>query len=303
MKKMRLPLLIVFGIAVIGLIFGSIFDLQISQAIGDRNNAAGLAISVIGQTISFCFVAFVGGGFLALALQKRFSTLLRVLFWIAVIGIIAVAFYGSGKEYFGVNGFAGKAPSIIGYLIAAIPLLGSCFFGYWTFRKDENPNTWLILLIAAIAIGLIYVGPVTLLKEIMHRPRFRSVADAGLEFHAWWQRCGNYKELMQAHNLTSEEFKSFPSGHTSIASFSLIVTTLIPLAAPKFRKIQLPLFCVCALFCMLMGFGRVLAGAHFLSDVSMGLTLGSLVGFIGNEVLIHVKRFHQDEENLAAENK
>ena len=61
MRKMRLPLLIALGVAIIGIILGSFFDLQISTAIASPKNVFGLTVSAIGPTIGFGGVAVMGG--------------------------------------------------------------------------------------------------------------------------------------------------------------------------------------------------------------------------------------------------
>ena len=69
MKKMRIPLLIALGVAILGIVFGSFFDLQISTAIASSTNYFGLAISALGPTIAFASVALMGGGFIAFAIK------------------------------------------------------------------------------------------------------------------------------------------------------------------------------------------------------------------------------------------
>ena len=61
MKKMRLPLLIALGVALIGVVLGSFFDLQISTAIASPTNAFALTVSAICPTIGFATVAAMGG--------------------------------------------------------------------------------------------------------------------------------------------------------------------------------------------------------------------------------------------------
>ena len=89
MKKMRLPLLIALGVAVIGIVFGSFFDLQISQAIANPKNGFALFISAIMPTIGFATVAAMGGGFIALIVKGQYHVALKVLF-----GVLAAACFG-----------------------------------------------------------------------------------------------------------------------------------------------------------------------------------------------------------------
>jgi len=301
MKTMRIPLYIALGIGIIGLIFGSIFDLQISTAIGNPNNYFAITVSVLGPTFGFLAISFIGGGFLALGLKKeRFKTFARVLFIIAAVGAYGVSVYFAGKEYFNSHGFHKALPSFVGYLIAAVPLAGGFVGGFFVLKKSQYQYDWIILIIIAAVAFMALVPAVTLIKEIFHRPRFRTVINySDIEFHQWWQPCANYKELMAAHGLISEEFKSFPSGHTTEASLLMIPTIFMPLISEKFKKYQVPAFFIAFAFALLVALGRILAAAHYLSDVSMGFIIVALFNIIANEIVIHVKKLHPEEAPAA----
>ena len=289
MKKMRLPLYIALGVTVIGLILGSFLDLQISQGLGaSASNGFAVGVSAIAPTFGFAAIAFIGGGFFALGMKPTYKTLFRVLFYIAAAGCLGMSVYFAGKEYFGVNGFSGKAPMIVGYLIALVVLTGVSVGGYFVLRDVTHPYAWVIYVIALGVAFIALVPGTTLLKAIFHRPRYRSlVLCEGIDFHAWWKPCGNYKQLMAEYGLTSEEFKSFPSGHSCEISLLFLVPTFLPVVSEKIRKIQIPLFIGAAVLALLTMFCRILAGAHFLSDVSVGAMLILVFAIIANEVIIH----------------
>ena len=295
MKKMRLPLIAVCILSVVGIILGCFFDLSISQAIASSTNGFGLVVSAISPTIGFICVCIFAGGLIALGLQKERKTWMRVGFWIAAVLVYLASVYIAGKEYFGANGFYNAAPLAVGCLIAAVPLAGGCFVGYRLFKDNKDPYAWVVILIFLIVIGLLLLGPALTMKNIMHRPRYRAIAGAGIDFYPWWQRCSDYKELMEAFNLGKEEFCSSPSGHTAMASFAIVAATILPFACPKLQKAQMPLFIGAVTFCLLLAFGRILAAAHFLSDVSTGLFLGVLLTLIANEVIIRLKCLHKEE--------
>ena len=296
MKKMRLPIIIALSVALLGVLLGSFFDLQISQSIASATNGFGLAMSAIGTTFGFSATALISGGFLALGLKKDFKIYFRILFFLAAAVIYGGSVYYSGGEYFGVNGFHEAAPVWVGYLIVCLPLAGAVFLGYWLMKDTTHPYAWVILLIGFAVAGIGLLAGINGLKGIFHRPRFRAIEAAGIPFHAWWQRCTDYKELMETHNLGSDEFKSFPSGHTGEASLPLIAFTLLPLLSQKLRKIQIPLFICGGALVLITAFARILAAAHFLSDVSMGATIMITCLLVANEVVMRIKPL-QIEEN------
>ena len=86
---MRLPLLIAWAVAVIGIIFGSFFDFQISSAIASPTNYFGLTVSAICPTLGFAGVAVMGGGFIAFIVKGKYPIWLKVIF-----GVLAAACYG-----------------------------------------------------------------------------------------------------------------------------------------------------------------------------------------------------------------
>ena len=302
MKRMRLPLFIALGVAVLGIVFGSFFDLNISQALGDPNGGFALAVSSIAPTIGFLGLSVLGGAWFVLGKNKDYPMWARVLFFIACAGCVVSSTYFSGKEFFGVNGFYQKAPSIVGYLIAGVVHIGSCVGGYFLFRNSLSKKAWIYLIFAMGVMLLALVGGTTLLKEIFHRPRYRVVSVDAYEkitFLAWWQRCGNYKDLMASYNLTSEEFKSFPSGHTCESTILMATIVFLPLLNAKLEKLQLPLFVCAGMFTLLVAFARIMAAAHYLSDVSMGAFLTLFFLIIANEIVLRSKRL-QPEETQAA---
>ena len=298
MKKMRLPLIIAWSVAVIGIIFGSFFDFQISSAIASSKNGFALTVSAIGPTIGFAAVAAMGGGFIALIVKGKYHIALKILFGVLAAACLGVAIYYPAGEYFGINGFYGSAPKWVGYLIVFLPEAGAVVLGYFLFKDCENKNMWIIfvIVIAMLVFALLIVIPT--LKDIMHRPRFRLIEATGTEFHNWWEPCKNYKELIEQYGTASDNFKSYPSGHTAEASILLVTTLFLPLAGEKFKKLQRPLFIASCCLIVIVAFARILAAAHFLSDVSTGATVMVLLLVIANEIVIRIKPLHLENERI-----
>ena len=295
MKKMRLPLIITLGLFIILLILGSFLDLKISNAIASSTNNFGLAISILAPTVGFGGMCILGGGFIAFAIKGDYKTLYKVCFIILAIALYAGSIVFAGGEYFGLNGFYKALPEWAGYLICALPLLGFECLGYFLFKDNQNKNLWIVFIILIIAGAIALGGFCTVFKSIFHRPRYRILSQYEIEFHSWWQRCKNYKELMANYNIDKENFKSFPSGHTTEIAMLLLPLIALPLANKKYEKIQLPLFFVTFGLILLVGFSRILCGAHFLSDVSMGALLMVLFTLIANEIIIRNKKLQLDD--------
>lgn len=110
---------------------------------------------------------------------------------------------------------------------------------------------------AATVLGVLIFAEVILvnvLKIIWARPRMRNIETFD-QFRYWWQINGP---------MNSEEFKSFPSGHTANAFVMLATLSFIPNNLEK-KKLYFTFFAL--VFGGFTALSRVVLGAHFLSDV------------------------------------
>ena len=296
MKSMRIPLIIALGVAIIGIILGSFFDLQISSAIASANNGLGLTISAIGPMIGFMAVAAMGGGFISFIIKGKYHIAFKILFGVLAAACFGVSLKYPAGEWFGINGFYGAAPEWVGYLIVLLPEAAAGVGGYFLFKDTKNDKLWIIFCIIIAILLFTLAGSINILKGVMHRPRYRSIAQYGLDFHNWWEPCKNYKDLMATYGIEKDNFKSYPSGHTAEASIILVAVAFLPFAGEKFKKYQMPLFYAACGLIVIVAFARILAAAHFLSDVSTGATLMIGLTVIANEVVMRVKPLQVEEQ-------
>ena len=299
MKNMRLPLLIALGVALLGIVFGSFFDFQISSAIASPTNGFALTVSAICPTLGFAGVAVMGGGFIALIVKGKYPIWLKVIFGILAACCYGVAIYYPAGEYFGVNGFYGAAPKWMGYLIVVLPEAAAMVGGYFLFKDCQNKNMWIVfcVIIGLLLLALLLVVPQ--IKDNMRRPRYRIISKyPEIPFRQWWQSSkGEYKQWMEAYGIeSSDHFKSYPSGHTSETSILLVVAVFFPMAHKKMAKYQLPVFCGACGLVLLVALARIMAAAHFLSDVSWGALVILTLLVIANEVVMRIKALQLQEE-------
>ena len=302
MKKMRIPLLIAWGVALIGIILGSFFDFQISSAIASSTNGFALAVSAVGPTFGFAGVAVMGGGFIALAIKGKYHIALKILFYVLAACCLGVAIYYPAGEYFGVNGFYQMGvPEWAGYLVVILPESAAMVGGFFLFKDCQNKNMWIVFCVIIALLLIALLGIIPALKDSIHRPRYRLLSRTDIAFHNWWEPCKNYKELREAYNAHKDDFKSYPSGHTAEASILLVMTTFFPLANKKFEKFQFPFFLGSCGLVLLVAFARILAAAHFLSDVSFGAIITITLVLVANEVIMRIKPLQLKEENSEQE--
>ena len=308
MKKFAINIYIVIGILVIGFIVGSFVDQQLSQAIFIRNDSFGLFLSAVGTTPGYGCLAIIGGSLFAIAfLRKDYKLWMRILFYGLAIASYGLAVFFAGREFFGANGFYKAAPSWVGFLIEIPIMSGLGYLGYRIGKNTDNNNLWLLLVILLIAIFIALVPGVTILKEIFHRPRYRMITEpevAALDyvgFHSWWERCGDYKEIIAKYaehgvEVLKEQFKSFPSGHAGATAVLILYVTFLPLMNKKYQRLQLPLFYSALVWCLLISVSRIWVGAHFLSDVSMGALITAICLLISFYVVVNNKKIMSQQE-------
>ena len=273
MKKMHIHLLIAMSIFLVMFIIGSFVDLQLNQALFSDRNGFGITVAAFAPFIGFATFGLMAGFTFHHALHFSVRPWVKAIYIAMSVIMIGVGSYFGGQDVFSVNGF--NIPSIVwvGYLIALPVMLGAGVGGYFLAKQINNRRLVCIVVLYALFTVLALVIGTVVIKGIMHRPRYRSViVGEYAEFHNWWQRCTNYKELIERWPtvLSSEEFKSFPSGHTSTAAITMMFVVILPFAYQREIKRYTLYFYLALGFTLFVAFSRMLVGAHFLTDVAMG---------------------------------
>ena len=94
--------------------------------------------------------------------------------------------------------------------------------------------------------------------------RFREMTDPLTQFTPWCQICsrGGFSDI----------YASFPSGH-SMNSAAIILLLLFPEFMPQLEGKKTLLRVIVYVWAVLVGSSRVMMGAHFASDVTVGILL------------------------------
>ena len=312
MKK-RYHLLIIIGVLLVGFIVGSFLDLQINQAIYSDQDAFGLFMASFGVYPCYAGLAFIGGGFLSTTLRRKEMPLIGKIISYGLSGVAYVmAIYLCGKEWPSPNGYNTPQLAWLSYLIAAIVFAGVFVGAFFVCKKGDAKHLWTILLVmtAIFVIALLPAGFV--IKLFIHRPRYRLAVRGGLtSFYNWWQMFPEYKNYISTKEnqifvygieVTKEEFKSFPSGHSGTG---MIMAMFLPFASfffPKLKGKETMLFYIGAGWGFLMMFSRMLCGAHYLTDTCMGSLICMITFYIVNEVALHKKLYDEPVAEQQVEN-
>ena len=138
------------------------------------------------------------------------------------------------------------------------------FFGQFIIIDEKTKRTLIILAFAGIAVW----GAQTLIiegtKYLWGRVRFRDLLASGSydAFTSW----------LHPNGINGN--KSFPSGHTASAGVCYLLMTL-PFISEKLKNKKTQLFIIAFIYTGIVAFTRLVMGAHYLSDV----TVGGLVSF------------------------
>ncbi|WP_314066115.1 phosphatase PAP2 family protein [uncultured Vagococcus sp.] len=120
-------------------------------------------------------------------------------------------------------------------------------------------------IVLAILASMVLVESI---KPMVGRVRFRSMQDNFDLFTRWYQANGKtYLSFVPS----KEEIKSFPSGHSQWAGSTLLLSLLATIQ-PSWRKYEKKLFLGALVYAGIIMFSRMMQGAHFLSDVTVGFS-------------------------------
>ena len=125
-----------------------------------------------------------------------------------------------------------------------------------------RPNGKKVALVGAMLFFTTLIG-FTVVKMLWGRMRFREMLPPYEGFSKWFI----------PQKLTMDDsYMSFPSGHTAQGS-SMLMLTLLPVIFTKLEKKKWILKTIAFVWIALVALSRIILGAHFASDVTMGFAL------------------------------
>ena len=157
-----------------------------------------------------------------------------------------------------------------------------------------------VLTLIFVCVGTMLL--INIIKVPWGRARMRLIASTGNAsyFTPWWKAGSALKNRLVAEGVSSDEFRSFPSGHTACAACAMLVA-LMPTVSKFFKGKEKRLGLLGCLWTAVVAFSRLRMGAHFLTDVTMAwlVTLGLTV--LGVYLFYFNKKFFQFVWNLISE--
>ena len=172
-------------------------------------------------------------------------------------------------------------------LIFSIVLL---FAGH-SLPKNKLKNLMIFVIAAGLA-AIIIVSLTEIIKTPMGRVRYRSMHAIGdtdfKQYTPWYVMNGQRRvNLIEAsYGLEKDAFKSFPSGHTSAAGITYCLFMLPEVLKIKNKECKRMCYERPIFYTGAVALSRIVAGAHYMSDVLFGGTMAFLFMILFKEIFI-----------------
>lgn len=253
-KKYRKEIIFFYSVSALFLIIASFCDLQIDISLNSPANPYAVWFYKTGELPSR-LICPLAGAVLLLFCKKKISK--AVGFFVNIGGSAYLGYYTA--KYFGTD------TNRILFIAAGI-IFGFAVMIALKAIKLSDKTKKILCIFAAMGIAVMAVQLITvdIMKNVWGRVRFRDLIAVGSydDFTNWY--------IVNGKNGN----KSFPSGHTAGASM-FFLTMLFPLLSDKLKKYSSLFFLIPFVYTVNIAVTRLVMGAHYLSDV----TVGGIIGF------------------------
>lgn len=275
MKKVyNLKTFIVLCVLIVGcLVVGSLYDMQISNVLYNNNDSFAKACAVVGAGFPAGVAVCAAAVMMIVSDNRKFKSVTIIKWIIAIAG-----------AFFGLYTMAGdvlkEGGSIIVLIVELVVLAVFSFLFYLRIRKYDDKKRLVLYSLALFSI-VAGGGIVTLiLKKFFARPRMRLLISHPLiNFTEWYSPDNAQKIKYLAQGIAEGEFKSFPSSHAFFSTCAALLW-VIPTFHDKLKGKELLFFIIGIIYSIVLCITRVICGAHFVSDVTIGFAIGIISQFV-----------------------
>jgi membrane-associated phospholipid phosphatase len=250
LKKYKVNIIFFYVVAVIALVVAAIWDLQLDITLNNPDNIFAIWFRNTGEIPARLICPFAG----AVLFYTYRNKLQQIAGFIICIGGSGYFGYYIGK-YFFLDENRMLFSIIYGIGFGILCLVAGSFINI----PDKSKDLIRALAIAGIVVMFAQIVVIEGMKYLWGRVRFRDLLAAGSydAFTAWY------------HPNGINGNKSFPSGHTAGAGMSYLMM-LFPYLSKKWEKKSQLCFWIPCIYTSVVAFTRLVMGAHYLSDVTMG---------------------------------
>lgn len=264
LKKYRTEIIVFYVLAAAATVVASFFDLKIDIALNDPSNPFAVWLYRTGEFPSRLICPIAGAVIFRCTDKKAVAAIGEAL----CLGGSAYMGYYIGKHFF------------VEEYRMAFSLLWGIGFGVaalYAVRFVTVPDEFKRPLFTAAVIGAgvmtAQLLTVDIMKNLWGRVRFRDLLSSGScdGFTAWF--------VINGKNGN----KSFPSGHTAGAGMSYLLM-LLPFIDKKREKYRAVYFWCPFIYTSAVALTRLVMGAHYLSDVTVGGVIAFSCVLVGIKV-------------------
>lgn len=254
------------GALIVFFVMGSYFDLQISEALVNPDSVFAILGAGYGAW-PFSLGLVVAGLLLVLYpdWNRRNVAIVQVVGGVCVSGGGALIAIWNPLTYLP---WFPMFPYIFNVIVVVAVGWATVTFTRGVDRRDAVRVA--VVMIVVIGVELVVTRG---LKAAWERPRMELLLEhPDVAFSPWWSLGSPEKAELVAAGVDPDGFRSFPSAHTANAATLVLLTSLATLKDRWVRALPW-LFWVGMAWTAIIGLSRIVAGAHFLTDVTVGCTI------------------------------
>ena len=267
-------------------IIGTFNDEAIAGALFSPDSIPAAAITSTGVYPFFTAPVLFAGALFERSLHSGKSKSGKVILCTLCVIIAAfVGFIGGGalsdRNCFGMifPAIARNIPVVVALsVIFEFPM----FLVGYHFAKRSDDKLLVKRIIGLLVILLIAFVTMQVLKNVFHRPRYRTavLGYEGIGYVPWHTRFTGSEGYVTEYGINADEFRSFPSGHSILSISAMYILPSLSWIFPKLKDKQILLILVGFVFGVAIMLTRIILGAHYLSDVSAGAIIGILLSLV-----------------------
>lgn len=231
-------------------------DLPISKAVFNIDSTFGAVFAAFGEMPAMLVAIFSCA---ALIITRDKSKKASSVVQIIGFGFLAVMFAL----------LAGYMPTMYINMPKFLIILGPAYavlaFFFAAKVAKAEPQALRKAAMLGIILAMAAMVIINIIKIFWGRPRMRIMDDPDSQFTFWFMLQGIAE---------SDQYKSFPSGHSANAA-CVIWLTLLPVFLPNLRtkSTYILLNCIAYAWVAVVMLSRIVMGAHFATDVLMGASI------------------------------
>lgn len=169
--------------------------------------------------------------------------------------------------------------SIVLSVMIAVIIVGVIDFIMWKLTQNANREQVKKVIILFLGVMFLEIIIINVIKIPWGRPRMRMITAQNQVFQPWWVIGSSMKDHLMSLGIAAEEFKSFPSGHSANAACAMMLGVL-PVICQKLKGKENLLSFIGIMLTLTVAFSRIIMGAHFLTDVTVGMSVTFLIEVI-----------------------